>query len=100
MNGNLRNLALAAHHRDIFLGADKGRAVAEKMHRDNRHADRERPHPIGDGNDGGGLIARIEFFHHVVIQLSKPSRMVCSGNSRPMKTRRLSRASPSFQARW
>ena len=30
-------------------------------------------------------------FHHVVIQLSKPSRIICSGNSRPMKTRRLSR---------
>ena len=46
------------------------------------------------------LSARIEFFHHVVMQLSKPSRIICSGNSRPMKTRRLSRCSPSFQSRW
>ena len=77
----------------------KAACIAEEMHRDDRHADRERTHPIGDRNDGGGLLARIELFHHVVIQLSKPSRIVCSGNSRPMKTRRLSRASPSFQAR-
>ena len=51
----------------------------------------ERPHPVGHRNDGGGF-ARIELFHHVVIQLSKPSRIICSGNSRPMKTTRLSRA--------
>ena len=43
--------------------------------------------------------AGIELFHHVVIQLSKPSRINCSGNSRPMKTRRLSRGSPSFHFR-
>ena len=83
-----------------FLGADKGRVAAEKMHRGDRHADRKRAHAVGDRNDGGGVVAGIELFHHVVIQLSKPSRIICSGNSRPMKMRRLSRASPSFQARW
>ena len=46
-----------------------------------------------------GAVARIELFHHVVIQLSKPSRIICSGNSRPMKTTRLSRGSPSFHFR-
>ena len=101
MDGDLRNLAFVrSTSGDVLLGADKGGVLAEKMHRDDRHADRERPHPVGDRDDGGGIRARIEFFHHVVIQLSKPSRMVCSGNSRPMKTRRLSRGSPSFQARW
>ena len=89
-----------AHQRDAFLGADEGGALAEKMHRGDGHADRDRAHPVGDRDDGGGVVAGIELFHHVVIQRSKPSRMVCSGNSRPMKTRRLSRGSPSFQARW
>ena len=37
------------------------------------------------------MLAGIELFHHVVMQLSKPSRIICSGNSRPMKTSRLSR---------
>jgi len=95
-----RHRALAAHHRNAFLGADEGRVAAEKMHGRDRHADRKRAHAVGDRYDGGSVIAGIELFHHVVIQLSKPSRMVCSGNSRPMKIRRLSRASPSFQARW
>ena len=83
----------------VLIGADKGGVLTEEMHRDNRHANRKPAHLIGDRDDGRGL-ARIEFLHHVVIQLSKPSRMVCSGSSRPMKTRRLWRASPSFQARW
>ena len=52
----------------------------------------ERAHPVGDRGDGGGVRARIELFHHVAMQLSKPSRIVCSGSSRPMKTTRLSRA--------
>ena len=34
------------------------------------------------------------------MQLSKPLRIFSSGRLRPMKTRRLSRFSPSFQARW
>jgi hypothetical protein len=34
------------------------------------------------------------------MQLSKPSRIACSGNSRPMKTSRLWRGSPSFHYRW
>ena len=100
MDGDPRDFARGIHQRHVFLGADKGRAVAEEMHRGDGHADRDRPHLVGDRNDGGGLIAGIELFHHVVIQRSKPSRIICSGNSRPMKTRRLSRASPSFQARW
>ena len=99
-DGDRRNFPVRAHHRDAFLGADKGRAFAEEMHRGDGHAERNGAHPIGDRGDGGGVIAGIELFHHVVIQLSKPSRMICSGNSRPMKMRRLWRASPSFQARW
>ena len=47
-----------------------------------------------------GFAAGSNCCHHVVMQRSKPSRIVCSGNSRPMKTRRLSRGSPSFQSRW
>ena len=99
MDGDVRNLAGSVHQRDVFLGADKGRPIAEEMHRDNRHADRERSHLIGDRDDGGGIVVRIELGHHVVMQLSKPSRINCSGNSRPMKTRRLSRDSPSFHFR-
>jgi hypothetical protein len=98
MHGHTGDFSLPAHHRNAFLGADEDGVIAEEMHRCDRHPDRDRAHLVGDGNDGGGL-ARIELFHHVVIQLSKPSRIICSGNSRPMKTRRLSRASPSFQAR-
>ena len=100
VDGDLRHLALHAHDKDVFLGADKGGVVAEKVHGGDRRADLDRAHPVGDRDDGGGICARIELRHHVVIQRSKPSRMVCSGNSRPMKTRRLSRGSPSFQARW
>ncbi len=86
-------------HRRGFLGADKHRGVTEEMNRGDRHADGELPHLVGEGSDGG-RVARIELFHHVVIQLSKPSRIICCGNSRPMKTTRLSRASPSFHFRW
>ncbi len=100
VDGDRRNLAVRSNHRNAFLGADKGRALAEEMHRGDGHAERDRMHPVGDGYDGGGAIAGVEFFHHVVIQRSKPSRMTCSGSSRPMKTSRLSRGSPSFQARW
>src|SRR5258708_38220649 len=100
MDGDRRYLALAAYQEDAFLSPDEGRVVAEKMHRRDRHADLERAHPLGDRNDGGRIIAWVELAHHVVIQRSNPSRMVCSGNSRPMKIRRLSRGSPSFQARW
>ncbi len=99
MDGHARDFTVGARHRYAFLGADKDRALAEEMHGGDRHADRDRAHSVGDRGDGGGVIVGIELCHHVVIQLSKPSRMVCSGNSRPMKTRRLSRASPSFQAR-
>ena len=100
VDGDRRDLAVQAYQENVFLGADKGGAVAEKMHRGDGRADLYRAHPVGDGSDGGGTVAGSKFFHHVVIQRSKPSRIVCSGNSRPMKTRRLSRGSPSFQARW
>src|SRR6266436_6504145 len=95
-----RNLAASAQPENAFLGADESRVVAEKMHRRDRRADFNRAYPVGDRNDGCRVIARIELFDHVMIQRSKPSRMVCSGNSRPMKMRRLSRGSPAFQARW
>ena len=99
MNGNTGDLPCSVCEEHIFLGADEGCVIAQKVHGRDRRADRDRAHLIGDGNNGGGF-ARTEFCHHVVIQLSKPSRIVCSGNSRPMKTRRLWRGSPSFQARW
>ena len=35
-----------------FLGADKGRNIAEEMHGNDRRADRNRAHLVGDGNDG------------------------------------------------
>ena len=72
--------------------------IAEEIQGGCGLAYRQRPHPVGDGSDGGPF-ARIELCRHVVIQLSKPSRIICSGNSRPMKTTRLSRASPSFHLR-
>src|SRR5262249_2185447 len=83
----------------VLLGADKGCTVAEKMYRGDRRADRDRPYAVRQGDDGGP-IAGIEIAHHVVMQLSKPARIACSGNSRPMKTRRLWRGSPSFHFRW
>ena len=98
VDGDGRDFARCIDHRRVLLGADEDGGIAEEMDRADRHADGERPHPVGDGSDGGAF-ARIELFHHVVIQLSKPSRIICSGNSRPMKTTRLSRASPSFHFR-
>lgn len=98
MNGDFRDFARLVRHGSVFLGADKYRGIAKEMDRGDGHADRQCPHLVGDGSDGGRL-ARIELFHHVTIQLSKPSRIICSGNSRPMKTTRLSRASPSFHFR-
>ena len=93
-----RYLACLVDQRRVFLGADEDGSVAEEMQRGCGHADRQRPHPVGEGSDGGHF-ARIKLFHHVTIQLSKPSRIICSGNSRPMKTTRLSRGSPSFHFR-
>ena len=98
MDGDLRDFARPVHHRRVLLGADKHRGIAEEIDRADGHADRQRPHLVGEGSDGGHF-ARIELFHHVTIQLSKPSRIICSGNSRPMKTTRLSRGSPSFHFR-
>ena len=98
MDGHTRDTALGVHQGNALLGADKGGAVTEKMNRRDRRADRDRTHAVGDGSDGG-LIARFEVAHHEVIQLSKPSRMICSGNSQPIKTSRLSRSSPSFHFR-
>ena len=48
MDGTERHLAVGAHQRHAFLGADEGGALAEKMHRGDGHADRERAHPVGD----------------------------------------------------
>ena len=103
MNGDTRNrvtgiLVRGIDDRRVLLGADEDGVVAEEINRRHGHADRQRPHPVGDGNDGRSRV-RIKISHHVVIQLSKPSRMVCSGNSRPMKTRRLSRGSSSRHLR-
>ncbi len=100
MDDDRRYLAVSTYQENAFLGANESRVLADKMHRRDRRADFDRAHPVSDRNDGGRIIARVEVAHHVVIQRSKPSRMVCSGNSRPMKMRRLSRGSPSFQARW
>jgi hypothetical protein len=99
VHGDARNFAGAVYQRDILLGADEGGNIAEEMHGNDGRADRNRPHPVGDRNDRGRNITRIELFHHATMQFSKPSRIICSGSSRPMKTRRLSRGSPSFQAR-
>ena len=52
MDGDVGNLARLVHQRDVFLGADKRRLLAEEMHRDHRHADRKRTHAIGDRHDG------------------------------------------------
>ncbi len=58
-----------------------------------------RTRSVTDG-DGGLRAGGIELDAHDAMQLSKPSRIACSGNSRPMKTMRLSRFSPSFHFRW
>ena len=98
VNGQSEVTPVAVHGGGILCAASDGARLVTGG--DDGRADPDRAHPIGDRRDGGGIFARIELCHHVVIQRSKPSRMVCSGNSRPMKTRRLSRGSPSFQARW
>ncbi len=98
MDGDRRYFACFIDQRRVFFGANEHGDIAEEMQRGCGHADRQRPHPVGNGSDGG-LCARIELFHHETIQLSKPSRIICSGNSRPMKTTRLSRGSPSFHFR-
>ena len=100
MHGDARNVARAVYQRDVLLGAYKGGMLAEEMQGNDRRADRDRLHPVGDRNDGGGIGAWIEVCHHATMQFSNPSRIICSGSSRPMKTSRLSRGSPSFQARW
>ena len=99
MNGHARDFTLRIDQRDALFGADKGRALTEEMHGGNRRADRNQTHAVGDGDDGS-LLGGIELAHHVVMQPSKPERIACSGNSRPMKMRRLSRGSPSFHLRW
>ncbi len=53
MDGDWRDLALPAYQENAFLGADENRGFAEKMHRRDRYADRDRAHPVGDRNDGG-----------------------------------------------
>ena len=98
VDGDSRDFARLVRHGSVFLGADEHRGIAEEMDRGDGLAYRQHPHLVGDGSDGRGL-ARIKLFHHATIQLSKPSRIICSGNSRPMKTTRLSRASPSFHFR-
>ena len=95
---NFRNFALPVHEADAFLGPDERGAVADKVHGGDGSTDRNRAHLVGDGRNGG-LMARLEGAHHETMQRSKPSRIICSGNSRPMKTRRLSRGSPSFHFR-
>ncbi|MGY4301548.1 hypothetical protein ACVWXN_009643 [Bradyrhizobium sp. i1.4.4] len=100
MHGDRRDLALGVDERDILLAADEGGAGPKEIHRGHAHPERNRLDAIGDGDDRGGIGGRRKLFHHETMQLSKPSRMAFSGNSRPMKTRRLWRGSPSFHFRW
>ena len=99
MHGDRNRICLARDDEDIFLGPDEGRARPKKMHGAYGRADRKAAYLVGHGNDGGGF-ARLEIGHCVTIQRSKPSRIIASGNSRPMKTSRLRRGSPSFQGLW
>src|SRR5262245_43113337 len=99
MHFNRRNLTRRGGDGDFLLAPDKTGVVAEEMHGHYGRTQWQRPHAVGHRDDGGGF-AGVELFHHVTMQLSKPSRITCSGNSRPMKTTRLSRRSPSFHFRW
>ena len=96
----LRSKGILAFHDDDERYVFQGVHMMLEGDHQRPWKDGEAAHLVGDGNDGGGMIAGIELGRHVVMQRSKPSRIVCSGNSRPMKTRRLSRGSPSFQALW
>ena len=99
MHGNRSGLCLARDDEDALFRTDKGRLIAHEMHGAHGRANRNGAHLVGDGNDGSGF-ARLEIGHRATMQLSKPSRIIASGNSRPMKTRRLRRGSPSFHGRW
>src|SRR5437868_14349718 len=99
MRLDLRDFAGGIDDCDLLFSSDEAGGIAKEMHRRHGHAERQRPHLVGHRDDGGGL-AGIELFHHVTMQLLKPSRIICSGNSRPMKMTRLSRGSPSFHFRW
>ncbi len=55
VNGNRRDLPHSVYEEHIFLGADEGCAVAQKVHGRDRRADRKRAHLVGDGNNGGGF---------------------------------------------
>ena len=100
VHGDLGDLTLGVDQGDVLLAADEGGAVAQEVRRGHGHAERNGLDAVGDGDDRGGIGRRRELFHHETMQLSKPLRMASSGNSRPMKTRRLSRGSPSFHFRW
>ena len=94
-----RRLAFACGESHGFFGANEGRDVAEEMNSGNRAADLHRQHTICNRSNRGRIFRQSKRTHHVVTHCSKPSRIACSGNSRPMNTSRLSRGSPSFQAR-
>src|SRR6185369_13337379 len=85
MHLDRRNFAGRIGDEDFLLGADEAGIVAEEIRRRDGRAQRQRAHLVGHRSDGGGL-AWIELFHHVTMQLAKPSRIICSGSSRPMKT--------------
>src|SRR4029450_5090343 len=99
MHFNLRDFANRSSDDNLLLSADETCVVAEEIHRRYGRTQRQRPHLVGHRSDGAGFTG-IELFHHVTMQRSKPSRIICSGSSRPMKTTRLSRRSPSFHFRW
>src|SRR5690606_13029523 len=92
---------VAVNEDATLLAADKDSAIAEEAGGGGGRAKRERANLIGHGGDAVG-VARSEagVAHCAATQAWKPSRINCSGRSRPMNTRRLSRRSPSCQRRW
>ena len=91
MHGNGIRLT-ASRQRDVFFRADERRDVAKEMHSGRRCIQRNLGDPISDRNNGGLFRRQAEVRHHAMV-FSKPSRIACSGNSRPMNTTRLSRFS-------
>ena len=99
MDIDARNLAVRARRWQTLSSAPTKTAVSPRKCTDDTGMPTASGRTLSVTETMEAALARIELFHHVVIQLSKPSRIICSGNSRPMKTRRLSRCSPSFHFR-
>ena len=85
-------LAAFGDEDDRLFAQHEGRRIAEEGGSDHRRAGSD---GVGALREGRGLGAKISH----AAQPAKPVRIASSGNSRPMKTIRLSRRSSSRQGR-